>query len=121
MRYWVNGDYVAISEKLIKNICRDYVTIDFNGVIDFKLTLKDNIRNNSISEDDALFILLDLLYQVNHGLKYKFVSKRLFDMIKDVKKYNNENKEYLKEKILFNKPYYVEVKLVIKYITSLAN
>ena len=112
---------MAISEKVIKNICRDYVTIDFNGVIDFKLTLKDNIRNNSISEDDALFILLDLLYQVNHGLKYKFVSKRLFDMIKDVKKYNNENKEYLKEKILFNKPYYVEVKLVIKYITSLAN
>ena len=111
---------MATSEKVIKNICRDYVTIDYNGVIDFKLTLKDNIRNNSISEDDALFILLDLLYQVNHRLKYKFVSKNLFDLIKDVKKYNKENKEYLKEKILFNKPYYREVKLVIDYIMSLA-
>lgn len=111
---------MPISERVIKNICRDYVTIDYNGVIDFKLTLKDNIRNNSISEDDALFILLDLLYQVNHGLKYKFFSKKLFDLIKDVKKYNKENKEYLKEKILFNKPYYREVKQVIDYIISLA-
>ena len=76
---------MATSKKVIKNICRDYVTIDYNGVIDFKLTLKDNIRNNSISEDDALFILLDLLYQINHGLKYKFFSKNLFDLITDVK------------------------------------
>lgn len=111
---------MATSENIIKIICRDYVTIDYNGVIDFKLTLKDNIRNNSISEDDALFILLDLLYQVNHGLKYKFFSKKLFDLIKNVKKYNKENNEYLKEKILFNKPYYREVKQVIDYIISLA-
>ena len=111
---------MATSKKVIKNICRDYVTIDYNGVIDFKLTLKDNIRNNSISEDDALFILLDLLYQINHGLKYKFFSKNLFDLITDVKKYNKENKKYLKEKILFKKHYYHELKQVIDYIISLA-
>ncbi len=46
---------MATSKKVIKNICRDYVTINDNGVIDFKLTLKDNIINNSVSEDDALF------------------------------------------------------------------
>lgn len=111
---------MATSKKVIKNICRDYITIDYNGVIDFKLTLKDNIRNNSISEDDALFILLDLLYQINHGLKYKFFSKNLFDLITDVKKYNKENKKYLKEKILFKKHYYHELKQVIDYIISLA-
>lgn len=111
---------MATSKKVIKNICRDYVTIDYNGVIDFKLTLKDNIRNNSISEDDALFILLNLLYQINHGLKYKFFSKNLFDLITDVKKYNKENKKYLKEKILFKKHYYHELKQVIDYIISLA-
>lgn len=111
---------MATSKKVIKNICRDYVTIDYNGVIDFKLTLKDNIRNNSISEDDALFILLDLLYQINHGLKYKFFSKNLFDLITYVKKYNKENKKYLKEKILFKKHYYHELKQVIDYIISLA-
>lgn len=111
---------MTTSKKVIKNICRDYVTIDYNGVIDFKLTLKDNIRNNSISEDDALFILLDLLYQINHGLKYKFFSKNLFDLITDVKKYNKENKKYLKEKILFKKHYYHELKQVIDYIISLA-
>lgn len=111
---------MATSKKVIKNICRDYVTINDNGVIDFKLTLKDNIINNSVSEDDALFILLDLLYQINHGLKYKFFSKNLFDLITDVKKYNKENKKYLKEKILFKKHYYHELKQVIDYIISLA-
>lgn len=111
---------MATSKKVIKNICRDYVTINDNGVIDFKLTLKDNIINNSVSEDDSLFILLDLLYQINHGLKYKFFSKNLFDLITDVKKYNKENKKYLKEKILFKKHYYHELKQVIDYIISLA-
>lgn len=111
---------MATSKKVIKNICRDYVTINDNGVIDFKLTLKDNIINNSVSEDDALFILLNLLYQINHGLKYKFFSKNLFDLITDVKKYNKENKKYLKEKILFKKHYYHELKQVIDYIISLA-
>lgn len=111
---------MAISEKLIKNICRDYITIDYNGILDFKLTLKDNIRNNSISEEDALFILLELLYRVNQGLKYKLASKNLFDLIKKVKKYNKENKDHVKEKFIFNKPYYLEVKQIIDYIIFLA-
>lgn len=112
---------VSSSEKMIKNVCRDYVTIDNNGIIDFKLTLKDNIRNKSISKEDALFILLDLLYRVNHGLKYRFFSKKLFNTIDEVKKYNRENKEHFKEKLIFNKPYYLELKQIINHIVFLAN
>ena len=109
-----------ISNNTINIICRDYVTLDYNGVIDFKLSLKENIRNNSISKEDALFILLDLLYQANHGLKYRFVSQKVFDLVNNVKKYNKENKDYLKEKILFNKAYFPEIKIIIDYILVLA-
>ena len=110
-----------ISNNTINIVCRDYVTLDYNGVIDFKLSLKENIRNNSISKEDALFILLDLLYQVNHGLKYRFVSQKVFDLVNNVKKYNKENKDYLKEKILFNKAYFPEIKIIIDYILVLAD
>lgn len=107
---------MTVSDNILKNICRDYITIDQKGVINFKSLLEINILNNSISQDEALFFLLDLLFLANHGLEYEFISKRLSYVINE---FNNGNDSKLM-KTIFNRLYFNEWNIVSDYILSLA-
>ena len=100
-----------------KNLVFDnYVIVDDNGNIDFKLELKSAIDKNYISRVDAFNIIYELMYGVinyNHG-KNK-VKEELFELIKKVKEYNLKDETTIKNSVLFFKDYSHEKNLIIVF------
>ncbi len=100
----------------IKYICNKYITITPTGIIDFKGILKRDIEINTITKEDALYIILKILYEINNRPNNNHIERDLYDILEKVKKINWEYDESLKKTKFFNKNYYVEVKIVIDHL-----
>lgn len=110
--------------RLIKDILKKSISLNSIGCIEFKGKLKDEINKRNISNEDALLIVLDILFNVTENKLTNFNEIPFYFSlrIKKVKKFNNNfnsSKIDLKIKKFFNHKYDFEKGLIKKYVSGL--
>lgn len=100
-------------------VCERYVSIDSNGDLDYKKYLKYAINKKYVSKEDALAIVLDLMYSVNnYGLTYHDIEDELEKLVLKVKRCNENNQTFLKKSIFYNE-YSKEKVILQEYIDDI--
>ena len=109
---------------LYKTVLHDSISLNSRGYIDFKGKLKDELNKNNITHEDALLIVLDVIYSIaeNRLTDYEIIPFFFKKRIRNVKKFNNESDKTqidLKIKNFFNHDYNFEKNIVKEYVSKL--
>ena len=100
-------------------ICKKYISIDSKRDLEFNDQLKVAIDKKSISKEDALFIVLDLMYNVdNYDLDYPDIEAELENLVLKVEEFNYNDQAYLK-KTIFYKDYSIVKEILNVYVKKL--
>ena len=102
----------------------DHISLNSKGYIDFKGILKDELNKSNITQEDALLILLDVIYSIaeNRLTDYELIPFFFKKRIRSVKEFNKESDKTqidLKIKKFFNKNYDYEKDRIETHVSKL--
>lgn len=111
-------------KKLYKYVLKNSISLNSHGQIDFKRKLKDELNKDNITHEDALMIVIDVIYSIAENKLYEFeiipfsINKR----IRNVSEFNREFDKTqidLKVKKFFDHKYDFEKAIVQEYVSNL--
>ena len=106
---------------LARSVCDKYVSIDSNNCIDFKGLIKHNINVGNISDVEAMYIVLNLIYDIVNSKLTQFYEIKMYasSLVGKVKKFHDKsNNDYTSLNDIFNHNYAFERKFIKKYIAE---
>ena len=93
----------------IEGFLKKYISVSSNADWDFKGYLKYSINKEFISKEEALLIILEVMYGINNlGWDYDIVPDKLEELVEKYRydEFNSNKKDYFNEEILLNE--YIE-------------
>ena len=122
---WVNNLRRNANKKMLNNsVLNDSISLNSKGYLDFKGKLKDELNKSNIAREDALLIVLDIIYNIaeNELTDIETIPYYFKIRIRKVKKFNDEfdkTRIDLKIKEIFNHDYDFEKTIVQDYVSNL--